>query len=104
MNSPQEKKLTVCCAWVIASLDKYASDELLPSDRVAVEQHLCHCPSCADEAEAYGEIVRSAESLPPILPPPDVERRLRNFLAEALRATDRSSPLSSADGTTFPLK
>lgn len=89
VSSPHDTKLVVNCGWVIACLDRYTADELLPPDRTAVERHLCQCPTCADEAEAYAEVVRLAAALPPKLPPPDVEQRLRDFIAKALRATHR---------------
>lgn len=82
----------VSCKRVRASLGEYVANELSSADRHEVEGHLALCAACSLEAEAYREVIRLARSLPPLYPPPDVERRLRKLVADVCRPVSLQIP------------
>jgi hypothetical protein len=52
-----EKQLATCHA-----------DDLAPSERAALAQHLLSCSACRATLDAYGEMDQAIRSLPPVLP------------------------------------
>jgi predicted anti-sigma-YlaC factor YlaD len=88
------------CALVVAALRRYFARELTPQECRTVDSHLAGCPSCRSAAEGYGEVIRLARSLPLPVPPPGVERRLRELIASVIRTPSRVRDIASDDTLT----
>jgi anti-sigma factor RsiW len=86
------------CEAVTDLLGEYAAGGLTEPERKHVAWHLSRCPSCAQDAAAYGEVIRLAHTLPPPAVPPATEERLRCALAAALESRT-SAPGGALDET-----
>jgi anti-sigma factor RsiW len=84
----------ISCESVNDLLGDYVAGGLAEPERTRVGWHLAYCPSCSQDAEAYGEVIRLAHTLTPPAVPPATEERLRRALAAAL--TSRASAPSGA--------
>jgi anti-sigma factor RsiW len=76
----------ISCRRVSASLVDYASGELSAEDSRRLERHLCGCPLCALDVEAYLTTIRQAKVLPVQPLPPGLVERLRKLIAEVWQA------------------
>ncbi len=60
------------CAEVLALLPHYLDGELTPELRARVEAHAATCPSCANFAQAYSDLIAQLQGgLPPAPPASD---------------------------------
>lgn len=89
------------CEHVTASLHDYTAHTLSPTERVRVDEHLLTCPSCARLAGEYEAVVRAAHTLTPPPVPVDVEQRLLQALARAVR-TQADRPSATPGDATAP--
>jgi hypothetical protein len=82
---PELEPQVISCERVGRLLGDYLARTLPAQLYSQVEWHIHYCPSCSRDADEYTEVIRLAGTQPPVLPPPDVEKRLRTFIAAALR-------------------
>lgn len=72
------------CAAVAASLGTYLDDELGPSERAAVEQHLAACDACRAELGLLRLMAQSLQAVPWPEPPEAMRQRLLSRVAADL--------------------
>jgi hypothetical protein len=85
LDAPVQEDPADTCERVADALASYAAQELPDQERTRVKRHLSCCSQCRREVEEYRAVIDLAQTLPPPVPPPAVEERLRRFLAEAVR-------------------
>ncbi|HEX2573893.1 MAG TPA: zf-HC2 domain-containing protein [Polyangia bacterium] len=73
------------CNEVDQVVDAFVDGEFAAEDRTAMEQHLVGCTGCARRLRSHAAIKAAVkEALPRPAPPPELERRVRSALAEAV--------------------
>lgn len=81
------------CKKIIDVLCDYLEGHMGPDDRKALENHLEDCPSCDAFFESYQKISFMCRNLRPDRIPPELSRRLMDFLREKAEAEGRKDHL-----------
>ena len=71
------EKGSIACDDVTSLLGSYVDNELIPSLRARVEDHIESCALCKEGEAKYREVIQLARELPQPEVPNDVQRRLR---------------------------
>lgn len=85
--------LTLSCAYVRSELSAYHDEELPVADRIAIADHLEHCPACAVEADdlvAMSEALRASGRTEEIAWMPSLGR-LQSDIIEWVDAAEKAS-------------
>ena len=96
-----ERKSGMSCERVVTSLGDYVAKTLSPNAKSSLELHLSLCPACSKEAEQYLAVIRLAGSLPPPVPSPEAEERIKQRLKTALKPP--GNPLDETKPDVPPL-
>ena len=93
--------MTTCERLALGDLDLYFYDELKPSDRRAVEEHLSGCSECRSVLDELHVIRRALESRPDVCAPPSDDwspfmTRLSASLAKERKPTVTVVPMTPA--------
>jgi anti-sigma factor RsiW len=75
------------CRELAELLIDFVAGELPPEHHERVRQHLDRCPPCVTFVETYQITIRLTRQLPRHPLPPELERRLREALAELKQGT-----------------
>jgi len=78
------EKSHITCADVTALLGGFVDNELSPSLRDRVHQHIRSCSECRDGEQGYREVIQLAKTLAPVEVSGDVKKRLRQALNQRL--------------------
>ncbi|MCB9030309.1 MAG: hypothetical protein H6619_04595 [Deltaproteobacteria bacterium] len=78
------EKQELNCEDVDQALCDYADDELIPSLKLRIDDHITECEFCKDEVSDYMRVVELARQITEAPMPEGVSARLRDSLNEKL--------------------
>ena len=72
------------CKELAEILVDYVAGELSPELAEHIREHLCLCPPCVRFVETYQVTIRVTRKLPMVAMPPDLMRRLKQAIEDAV--------------------